>query len=579
MAAATRTQKPTTSPRVAVTGKTIPGYPALSDEALGMLRFSWRKSHVDDDWTKGGEISDAWDRWTIFPWYMYPRYDLDWLTRLVALTAQQTPAWRDGYSEIIRLMLERMTQYAAWFDMVEQKGLDPNRSQYPWDYYDKNIPPGWAGVYNAPGYYGNGLPTKVPPREVRADSPYTQPHSPPVGRTYNPDPIYGNGGSYMMGKGYYLNMIALYEMVSGDASYDAPVKLIYDDEIQFDYTHLEVAQVLYDQFMADADEGGSDLTPGIDCEVGKVFPWCVSVGGLGMRLTDELHGTNFKTGYYRWLKWAKENLVGGDAGDGLYEWKTIYYDRDIPYNLNGPKQQVPGNWFCCAYQYAPDDAEFARRVYESAKQKFIVREADGSAHVNMPPELGGGEDLVGFGAAAACAWEFGDPDTHAELMKWADAHYEPTRQDGEFYYQFGLNEPWPRGWPNDWLLLPFAGSPGAWTNMYCSPNLKKFHQPTLTDVDYPSIEVRQAVYSEDIDALIVALGPAERGNRPTPVSGGSDGPAAKGTTTAFRVTNLAAGRQRSVIADGVPSEAFEVVSETEIVVTTAATQSHTFRIR
>lgn len=28
-------------------------------------------------------------------------------------------------------------------------------------------------------------------------------------RTYNPDPIYGNGGSYMMGKGYLLNIIAL----------------------------------------------------------------------------------------------------------------------------------------------------------------------------------------------------------------------------------------------------------------------------------------------------------------------------------------------------------------------------------
>jgi hypothetical protein len=41
-----------------------------------------------------------------------------------------------------------------------------------------------------------------------------------------------------------------------------------------------MAKVLYDQFTAPVDEGGSDLTPGIDCEVGKVFPWCVGVGGL-----------------------------------------------------------------------------------------------------------------------------------------------------------------------------------------------------------------------------------------------------------------------------------------------------------
>ena len=32
----------------------VPGYPSLSDEARGVLKFLWRKSHVKDDWTKGG---------------------------------------------------------------------------------------------------------------------------------------------------------------------------------------------------------------------------------------------------------------------------------------------------------------------------------------------------------------------------------------------------------------------------------------------------------------------------------------------------------------------------------------------
>jgi hypothetical protein len=68
---------------------TIPGYPSLSDEARGVLKFLWRKSHVKDNWAKGGEISDAWDRWSIFPWYMYPRYDLEWSTRVAAKIAQE----------------------------------------------------------------------------------------------------------------------------------------------------------------------------------------------------------------------------------------------------------------------------------------------------------------------------------------------------------------------------------------------------------------------------------------------------------------------------------------------------------
>ncbi|MGH4017995.1 MAG: hypothetical protein ACRDT0_01865 [Pseudonocardiaceae bacterium] len=556
-----------TAPVAPAAGRTIAGYPSLSQQALGSLRFAWRKSHVDDDWTKGGEISDAWDRWSIFPWYMYPRYDLDWLTRLVALTAQQTPAWREPYTEIIHLMVERMTQYAAWFDLVEQKGLDPNRSQYPYAYYRDNIPPGWAGVYNAPGYYGNGLPVQVPPREARRTSPYTQPHAPPVGRTYNPDPIYANGGSYMMGKGYFLNMLGLYEVVSGDTKYDDPIKLVYDDEVQFEYTHEEVARVLFDQFMGDKDEGGTDLTPGIDCEVGKVFPWCVSVGGLGIRLTDLVHGTHYRPGYYRWLEWAKANLVGGNAKGGLYDWASIYYDRDIPYNMNHAQHQIPGNWFCCAYQYAPDDHEFAVRLYESAKRKFVIRAPDGSAHVNFPPVLGGGaEDLVGFGAAASCAWEFEDFETHAALMRWADAHYEPTWQDGEFYYQYGLGEEWPRGWPNDWLLLSFAGPPGSWVQMYTAPNLAKFCEPTVCDVDFPAVEVRQAVYSEDVAALIVAIGPNEGVN-------------SQKEQITFRVKNLPGGRAREVIEDGNVSNNFDEVNPTEIVVKTSADRHHAFTIR
>jgi len=190
----------------------IPGYPSLSDQARGVLKFLWRKSHVNDDWTKGGEISDAWDRWSIFPG-----------TCILAMTLMVDTGRRKDRPGDTRLArgLRRdhrpdapaEHQYAAWFDLVEQKGFDPNRGHYPYDYYDKNMPPGWAGVYNAPGYYGNGLATKVPPKEARRTSPYTQPHSPAVGRTYNPDPIYGNGGSYMMGKGYLLNIIALYEFV------------------------------------------------------------------------------------------------------------------------------------------------------------------------------------------------------------------------------------------------------------------------------------------------------------------------------------------------------------------------------
>ncbi|MGH8610686.1 MAG: hypothetical protein ACREYF_01215, partial [Gammaproteobacteria bacterium] len=74
--------------------------------------------------------------------------------------------------------------------------------------------------------------------------------------------------------------------------------LVYDDKIRFKYTQKQMAKVLYDQFTARVDEGGTDLTPGIDCEVGKVFPWCVSVGGLGMKMLDKIHTVSVGQAYY-----------------------------------------------------------------------------------------------------------------------------------------------------------------------------------------------------------------------------------------------------------------------------------------
>ncbi len=105
--------------------------------------------------------------------------------------------------------------------------------------------------------------------------------------------------------------------------------------------------------------------------------------------------------------------------------------------------------------------------------------------------------------------ERSDFDTHAQLMNWANARYQPTTKDGEFYYQFGLDEAWPRGWPNDWLLMCVAGGQGSWHRLYNEPNLKKFHQPTVSAVDYPTVSVGQAFYDEGLGALMVAIFPGD----------------------------------------------------------------------
>lgn len=117
------------------------------------------------------------------------------------------------------------------------EGPRPNRAQYPYFYYRHTIPPGMAGVYNAPGYCGNGLCTyldgllqsiMVAPVSPRPTHPYVHQHSPGTGgRVYDPDPVAANGCGNMMYRGYFLEQLAHPRRISGDAKHDEPFDLVY----------------------------------------------------------------------------------------------------------------------------------------------------------------------------------------------------------------------------------------------------------------------------------------------------------------------------------------------------------------
>lgn len=219
-------------------------YPRLSREGLGALKFNWRKANVKDDWTKGGSLSHAWDRVTGWPYWKKPSYDLDYGMRVLAKIAQEVPAWREVVGGSAGLLTSRMPQYAAWFDWVEEVGHDPNQRHYSYLQYRSLIPPGFAGVYNSPGYIGNGLNTHLDEIEAslmlatrrtpRAEHPYYPQHSPAVGRRFDPDPIYANGSSNMMYKGYFAHQLMLGYVMTGNDRFLEPQHLVYDDEIQYD---------------------------------------------------------------------------------------------------------------------------------------------------------------------------------------------------------------------------------------------------------------------------------------------------------------------------------------------------------
>jgi len=170
--------------------------------------------------------------------------------------------------------------------------------------------------------------------------------------------------------------------------------------------------------------------PGIDCEVGKAFPICVTVGGLAMLLYDRLHGTDHTSGYEEWLDFAKGAFIAGDPDqDGYFRWHSTYYDRDIHYAMNRPENQIPLFWTSTAFQLSVFDRPYAEKLYEGCIRYHGRQEADGSLRIALPREIVGPadiHDLWATVAALACAHEFGDDKRIGHFLSWFEQHYQPT---------------------------------------------------------------------------------------------------------------------------------------------------------
>jgi hypothetical protein len=561
-----------------------PDFPTLSDDALGALKLAWRWVNVDDDWSINGEVADNWDRWTGWPYMAKLTYDLTYIVRLVAKIAQEIPAWREVCGAIAESCLERMFQYGSWCDWVEQPGLDPNVANYPALYYKHTIPRGYAGVMNAPGYAGNGVSTAMdglaqsfgwapvgrfqdlPGRLGGSNKPpYLPQHSPAVGRVYDPDPVYGNGSSNMMYKGYLLEQFTLTKSITGSAKYEGKQKLTYNDEIQFEYSCHDVARILSEQMGTPVDSNGSSLRFGVDCEVGKAFPLCISVGGNATHLYDKLYGTNYVSTYLDWLEYGKQWIAGGADPEGPVDFCVPYYARDIRYNMTLPEQQVPLFWTGLALQVSVHDRKFAERIYEGTIKHHGLVHPDGALQITLGKEFVGDailSDLWAECAALACAHEFGDWSRYDAIKLHMDKNYEMTRKDGEAYYTFGLDEPWPRGIPNHITMWSWAGGPGSLKRLYTAPDVAKFTQPTVVGVDFPTLTLNQA-YTDEQGTLHIGVAPGR--------------PGVEGTTTKFRVTQLPE-TTRSVEFNGQPWTGWTELSSSEIEISTSVGRGY-FRVR
>ena len=156
----------------------------------------------------------------------------------------------------------------------------------------------------------------------------------------------------------------------------------------------------------------------------------------------------------------------------------------------------------------PDDTQ---RLFAAALGPMGILDGDG-------PALGFNERATTI--ALLVARDAGLDDLAARLRAGCEASYEPTWNGDEFWWGFGLDEPYPRGQWNALLAAAEATTAGAWTRL--ANEYAPYNGPELRDVDLDVIGIRQADWADG--RLLITTVAAS--------------PATEGATTRMRVTGL-----------------------------------------
>ena len=252
----------------------------------------------------------------------------------------------------------------------------------------------------------------------------------------------------------------------------------------------------------------------------------------------------------QWWPHAEAHYLGlrdGRLGDTL----TLYYDPILRYD----HRRGPESALMLAVYLAPQRPQAAELIFAAGAERLgwtadgLVREPRGNPR----------STLWGL----ILAREFGNAAIYDKLGAHCEARHEPTfdTATGEFTWGFGLGEPQPRGQLNATRMMADAISEGAWRRLFNKPNLRKFHEPTVHDVDFPAVCLSQAWYDSADRCLIIAT------------DAGS--PPAAGAPTTFRVANVDTGTCR-VEVDGRPSTDWRAVNGDLEITTTVA--EHLIRV-
>ena len=473
-------------------------FPTLNRRTRGWLRFLWDKTTTDDDWSSTGVPHQWWDRYSVPVVLSYGRFDLSFSSYALLLMADQTPAWREVYTQIADGLASRYPTYWGAIDWLTQIGDDPKRENYP-PRVMGGIPERLRGNYNRFGWTANGVE--------------------PWG--LQPDPIGADGNLFF--RGWFTLLLSIYKYVSGDDKYTRPFPVTGYGDQMFEWDHHRIAEQMARQYQAHPE--------GPQCENTKIWFYCNSAGGLGMYLYDRVFGKQTHRAFQNFLEYAREHYMGVSS-DGKLEWITNYYDPIVEYKANGG----PGSGAATAFMVLPQNRELATTIYEAAANAL------GWSDPQVPIRA----NATGLLLARA----LGDHTAVARLRAAAEREYDPRffgAHDEKFGWFFRLNEAYPRGQRSATMMVSEVGNDGDWIRAFEAPYLDKFEAPTVEGIDFPSLGLYQAWNDTESGTLYV-------GTYPTT-------PDRRGIETTWRVTTLPNTEDVFILCDGEPFERFEVTGD------------------
>lgn len=438
------------------------GLVPLTTRNVGWLRYLHRKATTPDSWDRGSRPHDHWDDRSDAPMLCFHRFDLVDSTYAVALMADRTPAWREVYERILDELIFRHTGWWAASDWLTQIGDDPDRGHYP-DEYRMLIPAALWGEYNVPGWTANGIE--------------------PWGLQW--DPIGADGNLFF--KGFLLVMLGLHRRTTGNARWDDAFDIVRDGEHTYTWWHTKIAEHLAAQWRAHPE--------GCHCENTKIWPYCLAGAGFGLQLADLAFGTDHHGAFDAWWPLARRDYLHLDR-DELPQAMTFYYDPIVDEHLELP---AVGGAIPAIY-LAPQVPDEARRLWDASRAQTGLLELDGPVPVIGPR-------FTAMALLLARHWAVTDL---ADALDAACAeHYPPTidADRGEVTWDFGLGEPHPRGQYNAMMAAADVMTEGAWWRLGNVSTTERFVQPTVCDVDFPTVALTRAEWDAGAQRLDLALDP------------------------------------------------------------------------